>query len=179
MTKIIKKTPPSKFSPSFENKKSPSIENKNSPASKFLKHKEVKIDGFQFPELSSNKNYNKPKEEEWVEIKEKRKEQRNKAFDILSDKNKIENKLNRTKMCFSVSKGIVCPHKNCRFAHNKEQLVIANCLFRDCRFVKKDEKNFFTNVSKTKICNYKHHNETLDNYYKRVQINETPNIRKL
>lgn len=201
------KKSPQNISPSFENKKyppkiSPSFEKRTS-YNKSIKNKEIDINGVNFPDLSSKEVYKEEKkeqekkeeewievnqkkpneeEEEWFEVKQKKlneKEERNKAFDILSDKNKIDSKLNRTKICFSVSKGIKCPHTNCRFAHSKEQLMIASCLFKDCRFVKKNKQNLFTNVSKTKICNYKHTNESLENYYSRAGINDSFSIRKL
>jgi hypothetical protein len=113
-----------------------------------------------------------------VENKDKDKDKdnsRTKAFDILSDKEKIKKELKFTKMCFSYINNIVCPHKDrCRFAHDVKELVIRDCLFQDkCFNIKKELKdgvNVFVNVSKTKICDCIHKNESIENYYIRIGI---------
>ena len=95
---------------------------------------------------------------------------RNEAFDILSNKEKIKENLKNTKLCLSVNNNTICRHKNCRFAHSKEELIIRNCLFKDkCYLIKKDINNIYTNVSKTKICDCRHSDESLTNYHKRVE----------
>ena len=72
--------------------------------------------------------------------KTKTEKNRDKAFDILSDKDKLKDKLKRTKICLSVINKTVCPHKNnCRYAHNIQELVVRDCLFKDeCNFIKKE-----------------------------------------
>jgi hypothetical protein len=124
----------------------------------------------------SNKN-------EWKEIKNKNieniKKERNKAFEILGDKEKIDNKLSNTKLCFSVLNNTNCPHKNCRFAHDINKIIIASCLFKDCRFVKKESNGKYCNISKTKTCKYKHDNETPQNYYLRIGMNNGSEIKKI
>ena len=94
------------------------------------------------------------------------KNDRTKGFDILKDKRKIEQKLEKTKLC---TYGKNCGRgQKCRFAHSKDELIISNCVFgNSCRFVKK-EQNGFTNISKTKICLHKHPNENMDDFYKRI-----------
>lgn len=152
----------------------------------FIKEeKVVKINNHEFPLLSICPNdiqQNKSIKEEWITVKSKNKEnnskiERNKAFDILSNKEKIETKLNKTKMCLSILNNIVCPHGlKCRFAHYKNEIVVAACLFKDeCRFVKM-ETGSFTNISKTKICKYLHPKETKDNYFKRIGFNDIKRI---
>jgi hypothetical protein len=109
------------------------------------------------------------------------KEERSKVFEILSDKSKINDKLKFTKMCKYIQEGKSCPHDDCRFAHRKEQLTIGECLFSNCRFVKKNIDGTLENVSKTKICFYLHKkmDEHLDNYYRRVGVVLDNKIRKI
>jgi len=91
---------------------------------------------------------------------------RNKGFDILKDKNKIDTSLSKTKMC---SYGNDCPRgKYCRFAHSKSELKISKCVFGDnCKFIKYTE-NGIENLSKTKICLHKHPNESEEEFYNRI-----------
>ena len=62
-------------------------------------------------------------------------ENRSAAFELLANKDSLDDKLNKTQMCNSVGKS-KCHHKNCRFAHSLEELKFSNCLFGDrCRFI--------------------------------------------
>lgn len=62
-------------------------------------------------------------------------ENRSAAFELLANKESLDDKLNKTQMCNSVGKS-KCHHKNCRFAHSLEELKFSNCLFGDrCRFI--------------------------------------------
>ena len=150
-------------------KKQIKIENSNeneeiAPLLTWCKKNEVSI-----PEAKINE-----KEDEWIKI-EKEKNNRTKAFEILSDKEKIKTQLKFTKMCFSFINKTVCPHKeNCRFAHDIKDLIIRDCLFQDkCFNVKKeikDGQSNYINTSKTKICDCIHKDETNDNYYNRIGI---------
>ena len=79
------------------------------------------------------------------------------AFDTLSNKKDLAQKLVKTRMCNSVLNKQQCRHGvNCRFAHNRNELVISNCFFKD------DCKYFNT-------CVHKHPKETTDSYYTRVE----------
>lgn len=111
-----------------------------------------------------------------VEIKS---EVRNNAFEILKDKEKIKNSLKFTKMCSSVLNNTECIHKGeCRFAHNLKELNIRDCLFIDnCKFVKKIDSTEFENLNNEKICDCRHENESIENYYKR--INTKSNLKKI
>ena len=138
------------------------IKNENEEIAQLLtwcKKNEVSI-----PEAKRNE-----KEDEWIE---KEKNNRTKAFEILSDKEKIKTQLKFTKMCFSFINKTTCPHKeNCRFAHDIKDLIIRDCLFQDkCFNVKKDGQSTYINTSKTKICDCIHKDETNDNYYNRIGI---------
>jgi hypothetical protein len=107
----------------------------------------------------------------WVEIK-KKVSVRDKAFETLSDKEKMKTKLNCTKLCMSIINKTKCLHKNCRFAHDIKELVIRDCLFKnDCKYIK-TINNEYVNICKTKICEFKHNKETNENYYKRIGYND-------
>ena len=125
---------------------------------------------FQHPG-ESDKNFNQriSKKEERVTFIIKPKQNiygRNKAFDILKDKTKIDMKLNKTKMCLY---GNDCPRGvYCRFAHSKDELKSSSCLFGDkCKYVKYNGENI-ENISKTKICIHKHPNESEENFINRL-----------
>ena len=85
-------------------------------------------------------------------------DQRANAFEILSDKEGLEKKLIKTRMCDSVVKGGKCRHGDkCRFAHNLDELNISSCLFGDnCRFQKK--------------CSHKHPQESKDEFLTRTGL---------
>lgn len=108
-------------------------------------------------------------------------ENRNKAFEILKDKEKIKDTLKCTKMCSSTLNNVKCPHKgNCRFAHDVKELNVRYCLFMDnCKFVKKNEKGEFSNINNEKICYCKHKDESMDNYYKRIGIESKETMSKI
>ena len=92
--------------------------------------------------------------------------ERTNGFDLLKDKNKIEKKLYKTKLC---SYGSECKRgEKCRFAHSRGELVINNCVFgNSCKFIKKVD-NSFINISKTKICSHKHPGENINNFRERI-----------
>ena len=57
-------------------------------------------------------------------------------------------------VCLSVKRKYVCQYRNCRYAHNINELLVKNCKFNEhCKYSYK--------------CRYKHSNETMDNFYKR------------
>ena len=58
------------------------------------------------------------------------------SFSVQNSEN-IKDKLYKTRMCRSIGNGEPCPHgKNCRFAHNSDELRTSPCLFGEtCRFV--------------------------------------------
>jgi hypothetical protein len=102
--------------------------------------------------------------------------ERTNGFDILKNKNRIESKLHKTKLC---SHGKDCTRGyKCRFAHSKDELIVSNCVFgRSCKFIIKNGDGI-DNISKTKICMHRHPNEELNDFYKRIDI-EKNHIRKL
>ena len=104
----------------------------------------------------------------WIEVNK----DRTKAFNILEDKSKIDQKLTRTQMC---TFGKTCRRgKACRFAHSKEELVVNTCIFgNSCKFVSKTCRGF-ENMSKTKTCMFRHPEEHINNYFYRVGIDKVP-----
>lgn len=91
------------------------------------------------------------------------------AFNILSNKKEISKKLIKTKICNSIMQNIKCKHgDNCRFAHDKKEIVSCNCLFgENCIYVyKKDD--IYLNKLKTKICEHRHPLESKKNYIARI-----------
>jgi hypothetical protein len=70
---------------------------------------------------------------------DERNQLRTQAFNALADKDSenTQERLYKTKMCRSVTTDEPCPHgKNCRFAHNSEELRTAPCLFgENCKWL--------------------------------------------
>ena len=94
------------------------------------------------------------------------------GFDILKDKNVMAKKLEKTKMCISISTGKRCPHGiKCRFAHSVEELCNI-CMFgSSCKNVKKITKNNGSISFENRrgcICLFKHPEETNDNFLART-----------
>ena len=118
-------------------------------------------------------------EKEWIQVVNKHKkkvetekpvviaENRNIAFEILKNAEKINSTRTKTKMCF---RGQNCKYKGCTFAHSEKELKISNCIFGcSCKYVKK-ESGILVNIDKRHICNHKHNDETLTEFYVRVGI---------
>jgi hypothetical protein len=89
---------------------------------------------------------------------------RNNAFEILSDKNKLKNKLSKTKMCNKKK----CTTYNCSYAHSESELRVRKCLFgNDCIY----------QHSINKICKNIHPDETIRSY--RERISKCSGIKKI
>lgn len=79
--------------------------------------------------------------------------------------------LQKTQLCRSVKMKTTCPHgTSCRYAHSINELVVRDCAFGEkCNLIiMKDAK--YLNVSREKVCNFKHPKETKLNYFGRVKI---------
>ena len=85
----------------------------------------------------------------------------------------------RTILCNSVIRKVHCRHGTmCRFAHNKEELVITNCSFSNtCVFVTKKNGIYYNNTSKDKVCGRKHLGESIENVYTRLGLDSKPEIK--
>ena len=74
-----------------------------------------------------------------------------------------------SKMCDSFFLGVACnkTEGECTYAHNKEQLIVRDCMFKDkCNHTLLDGDVYMTNSST--ICMFKHPEETFENYNDRV-----------
>jgi hypothetical protein len=94
---------------------------------------------------------------------------RQKALHALSDKEKLQERLVKTRMCKSVLNKVSCPHgESCRFAHSKDELTVPICLFdRDCRFVEFCEDGAVKNHG-SRPCRQKHTGEDDAQYARRI-----------
>lgn len=94
---------------------------------------------------------------------------RSAAFELLANKDSLDDKLNKTQMCNSVGKS-KCHHKNCRFAHSLDELKFSNCLFGDrCRFIVVHPNGYVEN-SGNKKCVHKHPCENNDDFIVRTGL---------
>ncbi len=84
---------------------------------------------------------------------------RHDAFQILSDKSKLDEVLTKTKMCNKKN----CNKVNCNYAHSKSELRIRKCLFGDDCIYKH---------SKNKMCKFIHPDETVESYNNRISCCE-------
>ena len=88
---------------------------------------------------------------------------RTKAYEQLQDKELMAKRLTKTRLCWSVQKGVPCPHGDdkCKFAHTHEELTLAPCLFgMKCRFVRWSDQTGEYSNSGSKTCGYQHPEET-------------------
>jgi len=96
---------------------------------------------------------------------------RTQAFQIFSNKDEMEKKLLRTKLCRSVGTDYPCPHgSRCRFAHSPDELEISTCIFGvHCRNVTRYNGRYYSkNVQQR--CDRLHPNETIQNFYIRTGL---------
>jgi hypothetical protein len=95
------------------------------------------------------------------------------AYEKLQDKEAMAKRLTKTRLCWSVQKGVPCPHGagNCHFAHTKDELRMAPCLFGDrCRFVRWRRDEYCNNSDRK--CQYLHPEESRENYMKRTGLDK-------
>lgn len=93
---------------------------------------------------------------------------RDQAFDILKNKEKIDKALVKTEMC-RFGKG--CRRgKACRFAHSKAELSVRNCMFGSCcRYVAVTTSGVVDKKGEKK-CTYKHPAESVDSFHRRIGV---------
>ncbi len=89
---------------------------------------------------------------------------RSDAFELIRNM-KLTSWLEQTKMCPYLKKHGKCMRgKNCRYAHTRDELKLAACVFEgECIY-----KN-----SKTRPCTYTHPDETPDDFFQRTGLTET------
>ena len=94
---------------------------------------------------------------------------RSQAFELIRNM-KLTSWLERTKMCPHLQKHGECRNKNCRYAHTKNELKLAACVFgTECIY-----KN-----SKTRPCTYIHPDETSDDFSRRTGLRETGSFQSV
>lgn len=95
---------------------------------------------------------------------------RTQAFSFLADREVLEKKLEKTRMCNSIDKKEKCPHgERCRFAHSLDELNISKCFFGDeCRFIKNVGGKVVNGG--VKMCPHRHPNETTNEFYIRTNL---------
>ncbi|MCP3682145.1 MAG: hypothetical protein GY861_05580 [bacterium] len=96
------------------------------------------------------------------------------AYEKLQDRDEMAKRLTKTRLCWSVEKGVPCPHgeDKCKFAHTKEDVRMAPCLFGErCRFVDWDG-SAYCNMSNHRHCPYNHPEETRENWEKRTGLDK-------
>ena len=107
--------------------------------------------------------------------------QRASAYEQLQDKDAMSKRLTKTRICWSVEKGVKCPHGHgkCQFAHSLDELRMAPCLFGTrCRFVTWKDGMYLK--SGERYCNYMHPDETRENYLERIGLDKfKPKVFKI
>ena len=103
---------------------------------------------------------------------------RTRAFETVSDKEKIAKALVRTKACRCVTDGAtdegifgICYRDHCTFAHSMDELQAPPCQFDDnCRF-KNGRRNLATgDIIPDSECKFLHSTETIAEWMKRARI---------
>ncbi len=105
-----------------------------------------------------------------------RAEMRTNAFNTLSDKELLGNKLRKTRLCGSVLNNTPCRHgDSCRFAHTEAELLVSECLFGDqCRFVTLKDGVLVNHG--LRICKHKHPQESVRSFEERITATSPPLI---
>lgn len=114
------------------------------------------------------------RQKQWFSDRESSYNRRTEAFEKLQDKEGMEKRLYRTKMCNSVIGNIPkkCPHGDeCRYAHNVSQLAISECFFGiDCTYVYSYQGKWYNNKESNKKCFHCHPGEEKTDYMIRCGI---------
>lgn len=102
------------------------------------------------------------------ELEIARTEMRTNAFNTLSDKELLGNKLRKTRLCRSGFNNTPCRHgDSCRFAHTEAELLVSECLFGDqCRFVTLKDGVLVNHG--LRICKHKHPQESIRSFEERI-----------
>lgn len=101
---------------------------------------------------------------------------RQRALHTLGDKEKLKERLEKTRMCRSVASNVVCPHgESCRFAHSEGELTVPICLFdHDCRYVEFCKNGEIKNRG-SRPCRQQHTGEDKAQYMRRIgQLSPKP-----
>ena len=108
-------------------------------------------------------------------------EQRSAAYEQLQNKEGMAERLTKTRLCWSVEKGVACPHgkDKCKFAHSLDELRMSPCVFGgQCRFVQLHGISNYKNCG-DRVCQYLHPDECQASFmsrtgYDKIKIKEVP-----
>lgn len=93
-----------------------------------------------------------------------KKDKRNEGFYILANKDNVSKHLRKTKFCNILIKKGKCDRDTCYFAHTLSEFHFPECAFKD-------------NCKKIDTCEFKHPNETLEEYKQRTGFIVPKNIK--
>ena len=107
--------------------------------------------------------------------------QRSAAYEQLQNKEGMAERLTKTRLCWSVEKGVACPHgkDKCKFAHSLDELRMSPCVFGGhCRFVQLHGISNYKNCG-DRVCQYLHPDECQASFmsrtgYDKIKIKEVP-----
>ena len=125
-------------------------------------------------ELEKKKMEQAEIEDRQKQLAEKEQDERKHVFDKMANHKELSSMKKCTKMCISIENNQTCPHgENCRFAHSVDELSLSNCLFGEkCRFVFCENGIYKNNIKSHKICKHAHPDESRENYYQRIGIQQ-------
>lgn len=96
------------------------------------------------------------------------KKKRNYAFTTYKNKKITKPKPIQNQLCFSITKGIECPHYSCTYIHNYSQ--IEHCQYNNqCRFVLQVDDELYLQNNNGK-CLKRHLYESIESYLLRLEI---------
>ncbi len=137
------------------------------PSGRMVKGKKLIVTGVSYGE-ERRRHYQHYQQENY-QYEKTGEAERTKAFEVLADKDGLEKKLTKTRMCNSVGKGNCHHGVQCRFAHSLDDLKISTCFFGDrCRFIKVVQSKVVN--SGRKNCEHKHPQESEDEFYTRTGL---------
>jgi hypothetical protein len=83
--------------------------------------------------------------------------------------------LTKTKLCRSVTDGVKCYHRECRFAHGYNELKKQECRFGNhCRFVEQRSDSSYNNCGGDRLCIFWHPNESNRSFAMRMGYKIVP-----
>ena len=98
----------------------------------------------------------------------------------LVDKEGMQSRLTKTRMCNSVGSGKPCRHgSRCRYAHSTDELRVGECFFKDaCRHVRKTATGYSN--CRHRRCSFLHPGESMQCYCGRLGLKYTqkPVVKK-
>ena len=101
--------------------------------------------------------------------------QRTAAYEKLQQREDMAEQLTKTRLCWSVEKGVPCPHgkDKCKFAHSLDELRTAPCVFGSCcRYVERAGDDCCYKTIGERVCHYLHPDESRESFMIRTGLNK-------